>query len=126
MGETSYIMTVMMLKISLGIFFARIVITPWQLTTIYITVSISILSSIASFLYVLFRCGTHLDAYVYMQLYNNCTSRALDRFFAFQQASFSAATDLVFIALPVFILWDAKMGIRSKLTVGFILTLAAL
>lgn len=126
MGETTYITTVMMLKISLGIFFARIVVARWQLMTIYVTVGVNMFSSIASFFYVIFRCGTDLDAYVYRQLYNNCTSRPLDRFFAFQQASFTTATDFVFIVLPVFILWNAKMGIRSKLTVGFILTLAAL
>ena len=116
----------MMLKISLGIFFVRIVIAPWQLIVIYITVGVSMLSSISSFFYVIFRCGADLDVYVYQQLDNNCTSRALDRFFAFQQASITTATDLVFIVLPVFILWNATMGIRSKLTVGFILSLGAL
>ena len=116
----------MMLKISLGVFFARVVIAPWQLMTIYITVGVNIFSSAGSFFYVIFRCGADLDVYVYKQLYNNCTPRALDRFFAFQQASFTTATDLVFIVLPVFILWDVSLSIRSKLTVGFILSLGAL
>jgi hypothetical protein len=119
-------MTVMTLKISLGIFFARIVVAPWQLTTIYVTVGVNIFSSTASFFYVIFRCGVDLDVYVYKQLYNNCTPRALDRFFAFQQASLTTATDLAFLILPVFMLWSASMCTRSKLTVGFILTLAAL
>jgi hypothetical protein len=126
MGEATYLITIMTLKISLGIFFARIVVAPWQLMTIYVTMGVNVLSSAASFFYVLLRCGPDLDIYVQKQLYNNCTPRALDRFFAFQQASFTTATDLVFIILPVFILWNASMDIRSKLSVGFILSLAAL
>lgn len=115
-----------MLKTSLGIFFSRVVVAPWQLMAIYVTVGVNIFSSVASFFYVIFRCGADLDVYVYKQLYNNCTPRALDRFFAFQHASLATATDLAFIVLPIFMLWNTSMSVRSKLTVGFILILATL
>lgn len=126
MGEATYIVTIMTLKISLGIFFARIVIKAWQLTVIYITVGVNIVSSIASFIYVLLRCGPNLDAYVYKQLANNCTPRGLDRFFAYQQAAFSTLTDIVFATLPIFILWNTCMNKQSKISVGLILSMAAL
>jgi len=116
----------MMLKISLGIFFARIIVRRWQLIIVYVTVGVNIFSSAASFFYVLLRCGPNINAYVYKQLANNCTSRPLDRFFAYQQASTTALTDFVFIVLPFFILWNASMNTRSKLSVGLILSLAAL
>ncbi|KAF2194861.1 hypothetical protein K469DRAFT_726006 [Zopfia rhizophila CBS 207.26] len=125
-GEATYIITVMILKVSLGIFFARIVVKPWQLWTIYINVAVNIVSSMVSFFYVIFRCGANLDVYVYRQLANECAPRPLDRFFAYQQASFTTLTDCIFASFPIFILWNASMDIRSKISVGFILSLAAL
>lgn len=40
-------------------------------------------------------------------------------------ATFSTLTDLVFVVLPIVVLWNANMDRRSKLSVGFILCLAA-
>ncbi|KAL5445582.1 hypothetical protein PMIN06_008022 [Paraphaeosphaeria minitans] len=60
-SEATYIATVMMLKISVGILFARIVVQRWQLVVIYTTIVISCISASASFFYCLFRCGPDLD-----------------------------------------------------------------
>ncbi|ORX94994.1 hypothetical protein BCR34DRAFT_203955 [Clohesyomyces aquaticus] len=125
-SETTYLLTVLVLKISLGIFFTRIVVKPRQLWIIWVIVSISVLSGASSTFYAIFRCGPNPDVYVFRQLANQCTSRTLDRFFAYQQASFTTFTDCVFASLPVLILWDASMSTRSKISVGFILSLAAL
>jgi hypothetical protein len=125
-SEATYIMAMMTLKISLGIFFARIIVKPWQLGLIYVNVGINIFSSAAAFFYCLFRCGANLDNYVIQQLYDRCTPQTLDRFVAYQQAAVTTLTDIVFVVLPVFILWNANMSRRSKISVGFILCLAAL
>jgi hypothetical protein len=119
-------MAMMTLKISLGIFFARIIVKPWQLGLIYVNVGINIFSSAAAFFYCLFRCGADLDNYVIQQLYDRCTPQTLDRFVAYQQAAVTTLTDIVFVVLPVFILWNANMSRSSKISVGFILCLAAL
>lgn len=125
-SEATYVVAMMILKISLGIFFARIVVKPWQMGLIYVNVGVNIFSSTATFFYVLFRCGPNLDDYVIQQLSDKCTPRTLDRFMAYQQAAIMTLTDLVFVALPVFILWNANMSGSSKISVGFILSLAAL
>ncbi|KAF1844233.1 uncharacterized protein K460DRAFT_317534 [Cucurbitaria berberidis CBS 394.84] len=125
-SEATYIMAMMVLKISLGIFFARIIVQRWQFLLIYITVGVNIVSSAAAFFYCLFRCGPDLNNYVLQQLSEKCTPQALDRFMAYQQAAFTTLTDIIFFALPIFILWNANMGRKSKLSVGFILCLAAL
>ncbi|KAF2469809.1 uncharacterized protein BDR25DRAFT_39860 [Lindgomyces ingoldianus] len=125
-GEATYLLTILVLKISLGIFFSRIIVKRWQAGTIWITVGISILSGTSSLFYVFFRCGANLNHYVYRQLENKCTSRGLDRFFAYQQASFTTLTDCIFATLPIFILWNSGMDTRSKISVGLILSLAAL
>lgn len=119
-------MAMMTLKISLGIFFARIVVKSWQMGLIYANVGVNIFSSATAFFYVLFRCGAKIDDYAEQQLLNRCTPRTLDRFMAYQQAAVTTMTDVIFVMLPVFILWNAHMSRRSKLSVGFVLSLAAL
>ena len=116
----------MMLKISVSILFARIVVKRWQLIVIYTTVAISCISASASFFYCLFRCGLDLDQYVLRQLSNLCTPRGLDRFFAYQHAAFAFSTDCVFVVLPIPVLWNTNMSRKSKFSIGFILSLAAL
>ncbi|KAL5113711.1 hypothetical protein ACEQ8H_008416 [Pleosporales sp. CAS-2024a] len=124
-SEATYVVAMMMLKISLGIFFVRIVVKPWQLGLIYVNVGVNMFSSTATFFYVLFRCGPNLDRYVLQQLADQCTSRRLDNFIVYQQAAITTLTDLVFVTLPIFILWNANMSRRSKISAGFILILAA-
>ena len=116
----------MVLKISLGIFFARIMVKRWQLIVVYTIVTISSVSSTSAFFYCLLRCGPDMDQYVLRQLQNVCTPRGLDRFFAYQQATFTLLTDCVFVLLPIPLLWSTNMRIEAKLLVGFILSLAAL
>jgi hypothetical protein len=114
------------LKISLGIFFARIVVKPWQVGIIYVNVGFNIFSSAAAFFYVLFRCGSNLDNYVMQQLSDKCMPRGLDRFVAYQQAAVTTLTDIVFVTIPILLLWHANMSVRSKISVGCVLSLATL
>ena len=116
----------MVLKISIGIFFARIMVKRWQFIVVYTTVAISCLSATAALFYCLFRCGPDLDQYVVRQLFNACTPRGLDRFFAYEHASFTLLTDCVFVLLPIALLWNTSMRIEAKFSVGFILSLATL
>jgi hypothetical protein len=125
-SEATYTLAMMTLKISLGIFFARIIVKPWQTGLIYVNVGLNIFSSAAAFFYCLFRCGPNIDDYVIQQLLKKCTPRTLDRFIAYQQAAVTTLTDLVFVTLPIFILWNANMSRKSKISVGFILCLATL
>ncbi|KAG9187229.1 hypothetical protein G6011_05100 [Alternaria panax] len=125
-SEASYIITIMIVKISLAIFFIRIIVKRCHLILVYVTVGVNIISSASAFFYCFFRCGPSLDKYVMNQLMNKCAPRELDLFMAYQQAAFSTFTDFVFLLLPISILWYANMDNRSKISVGFVLCLAAL
>jgi len=125
-SEAAYVVAMMMVKVSLGIFFARIVVKPWQLGIIYVNVGVNVFSSAAAFFYVLLRCGSNIDKYVEQQLLDKCTPPALDRFVAYQQAAFTTLTDIVFVTIPVLLLWNANMSRESKISVGFVLSLATL
>ncbi|KAF1954760.1 hypothetical protein CC80DRAFT_115359 [Byssothecium circinans] len=123
-SEASYIITIFVLKISLAIFFMRIVVEQWHRALVYTTVAICAISSISAFFYAIFRCGPDVAHYASLQLQNACMSRTVDRFFAYQQAAFAFLTDCVFVVLPVIFLWNANMERRSKVLVGLILSLA--
>lgn len=83
----------MMVKISLGIFFARIVVAPWHIMLIYVTIGANVLSSASAFFYCIFRCGPNVDMYALQQLKNNCTPRGIDRFMAYQSGRYQATED---------------------------------
>ncbi|KAL1801076.1 hypothetical protein ACET3X_001418 [Alternaria dauci] len=116
----------MIVKISLAIFFVRIIVRRCYLILVYVTVSVNIISSTTAFFYSLFRCGPSLDKYVINQMMGKCAPRELDSFIAYQQAAFSTFTDFVFLLLPIPILWYANMDLRSKISVGFALCLATM
>lgn len=78
-------MTIMIVKISLAIFFTRIIVKRCHFILIYVTVGINILSSGTAFFYCFFRCGANLDKYAINQIMNRCTPRELDLFIAYQQ-----------------------------------------
>ncbi|KAF2641903.1 hypothetical protein P280DRAFT_548514 [Massarina eburnea CBS 473.64] len=126
LSESTYIITVLVLKISLAIFFMRIVVEQWHRFLIYATISVSAISSLSAFFYAIFRCGPDVSHYASLQLQNKCTGRAPDRFVAYQQAAFAFLTDCIFVVLPIMLLWNANMQRRSKILVGLILTLATL
>ncbi|KAI4636764.1 hypothetical protein J4E93_010989 [Alternaria ventricosa] len=117
--ETGYLMAIMLVKISLAIFFSRIVVRRSHFIIIYVTVAANIVSSMSAFFYVIFRCGPNLEKYAVNEIIGRCQSRQVDYFFAYQQ-------DVVFFLLPIPILWYANMDLRHKFSVGFILSLAAL
>ena len=84
-SEACYIITIMIVKISLAIFFIRIIVKRCHLIFVYVTVGVNIISSASAFVYCFFRCGPRLDQYVMNQLMNNCASREFDLFMAYQQ-----------------------------------------
>ncbi|ENI01638.1 hypothetical protein COCC4DRAFT_147400 [Bipolaris maydis ATCC 48331] len=125
-SESSYVLTMMLIKISLAIFFARIVVKRWHLMVIYMFVTLSIMSSIATYFYVFLRCGPNLDQYLIRELMRDCTPIQLDIFMAYQQAVFNSITDVAFLFMPVLLLWNSPMERRAKISVGIILVVATL
>lgn len=87
MSEATYLIAMMTIKISLGIFFARIVVAPWHIRIIYVTIGVNMFSSIAAFFYCILRCGPNVQQYALLQLKDQCTPRKLDQFIAYQSGT---------------------------------------
>ncbi|KAF2815709.1 uncharacterized protein BDZ99DRAFT_432408 [Mytilinidion resinicola] len=124
-AQAIYIVTICFLKISLGIFFNRIVVKPWQKTLILVVVVVSTVQSVANFFFAIFRCGAPVGDYLTKQIAGQCASRRTNLILLYMHAAVTTITDWIFAGLPVAVVWDAKMDVRTKCSVGFILSLGA-
>ncbi|KAL0259529.1 hypothetical protein SLS55_005266 [Diplodia seriata] len=120
-SETFYVITAMMAKLSLGIFFLRIVIKPWQRAMVYVVMILITLTSIFFFFFLIFLCGSPKD-YLIRYVYDQCAPREVQNALAYLSASLGAAADWVYALIPIQIVAQANMDMRSKLSVLFILS----
>lgn len=113
------------LKISLGIFFLRICVKNWQIYTIWVVMVISTAYGVVYAFVIIFQCGNPSD-YLTNRRSRECVPGPAQLGLAYSHAAVGAATDWIFAILPVFVLWVAKMDIRSKITVSIIILLGAM
>jgi hypothetical protein len=124
-AEVFYLTTIMFLKISLGLFFLRVVLKKWQRKVVYATVFLSTIINIYHTIFIIFSCGDpryYLEHMVQMK----CVRKSVELGLAYEQAAVTTITDFVFALLPLPLLWNASMDRRSKISVGCILGLGTL
>jgi hypothetical protein len=125
--EVFYIVTMLTLKISIGIFFLRIAFRPWHRRIIYVAVGFSTVFSVAYLFFAIFQCGYFTSALIFFvrRVADECVSRTSNFALALTVGIITTFTDLSFAILPFAILHKAGISKREKVIVGFILTLAA-
>jgi hypothetical protein len=121
-AEVAYLITILFLKVSLGLFFLRVIQVKWQRKVVYATMIIStIVQTYHAFFYV-FSCGNP-KYYAEHMIERTCISKRIQVDLAYEQAAITTATDFVFAFLPIPLLWNTTMDLRSKLSVAFVLLL---
>lgn len=109
------------LKISLAIFYLRIVVARWQKLTIYATVGIATIFGTYYFFAVLFECGMPAD-FLYKALHNECSGSKQTRFAINMTAGvINAVTDFILAALPLTLIRKAAVPLPAKVSAGLIL-----
>lgn len=110
-------------KISLGIFYLRILISRWQRVTLYITVAISSFSGTFYFFMVLFQCGTPAN-YLHNALTDNCVGGGQVYIIVGMVAGvINAVSDIILAILPVTLLYKAAIPFPAKISAALILFL---
>jgi hypothetical protein len=112
------------MKLSLGLFFLRVVIKKWLRKIIYVTMALSTAINIYHCFFVLFSCGNP-TLYLENTLLKKCVRKSVEVGLAYEQATVTTVTDWVFALMPIPLLWNATMDRRSKISVGLILSLGA-
>jgi hypothetical protein len=116
------------IKISLGGFFLRIVVEPWQRWVVIGAVVISCTLNIATVFFFIFMCGVPQGGVQFFEKYigGQCVSSSHQLIMYYFQACSGTLTDLTFALLPIAILRRSALPLRDKITAGGILLLAAL
>jgi hypothetical protein len=127
-SETLYVWSMIFLKISLGIFFLRILVEKWQRATVYWVVGISTLFNFGYFWFVAFQCGVPNSGAEFWEkkITRQCASSGMILGFGYTQAGLSFLTDVCLAALPIPVLMRARIRKREKWVVGGILIMAAM
>ena len=120
-----YVSTMVLLKISLGIFFLRIVVKKWQRWTIYCTVAVSTIYGGYYFFGSIFQCGDPTK-FLEHQLAGKCVSNDALLAVNITAGVINAVTDWILALLPIFVLRKANMPRPAKISAGCILLLGSL
>lgn len=123
--EVFYLITMIFLKLSLGLFFLRIIPKKGLRRLIYATMTLACVVNGYHIFFVIFACGDPKH-YLHNLFKGKCASNNVILGLAYEQAAVTTVTDWVFAILPITILWHAKMDIRTKFVAGLILSLGAL
>ena len=114
-----------MLKVSLTIFFLRIVIRPWQRAVIWAAFTLYTFYGIVYFFFAVFQCRNPAQFFINV-LEGRCLSFGILLPMGYVQSALNAVTDWVFAILPLFVLWRAQLPLRAKVTACACLLLGTL
>lgn len=110
------------LKLSLGIFYLRLVIRPWHRWLVHGTLFLNTTYGVVLFFIATFNCGDPTQ-YLLHELQGICLPD--DKIYGIQLTGgiINAITDCILAVLPVFILAKATMPMLAKVGAGFVLLL---
>ncbi|KAG9664199.1 hypothetical protein KCU64_g834, partial [Aureobasidium melanogenum] len=111
-----YIMTSMFLKLSLAVFFLRIVVAKWQRFIIIIGTSIFCLFTLAFFFVAVFQCGPP-SQFLLNNAKGKCLPWSVTGPLNYIHGTLNAMTDWIFVSLPMLVIRNANMNRKGKASV---------
>jgi hypothetical protein len=114
------------LKLSIGYFFLRLLVTPAQRRTVYTVMYLAGGLNFILSIYDIFQCGNPRDYPLNTELRRGCPPQAVVKATAWTQAIINALTDLVFACIPFWLLNNSMLPRNLKLYVLSILGLATM
>ncbi|KAI4852947.1 hypothetical protein E4T44_01149 [Aureobasidium sp. EXF-8845] len=120
-----YILSSLFLKLSLAVFFLRIVVAKWQRYTIIIGTSIFSLFTFAFFFVAVFQCGPPAD-FLLNNAKGKCLPWSVTGPLNYIHGTLNALTDWIFVSLPILVIRNANMNNRAKSSVIGVLAIGVL
>ncbi|KAG9706538.1 hypothetical protein KCU86_g5609, partial [Aureobasidium melanogenum] len=122
-----YIVTTVVLKLALAIFFLRIIPEnfSWQRKTIYIATGIYTTYGIVFTFIVIFQCGNPTNFFI-QEARKACMSDTILQPLYYTAGGMNALTDWLFSLLPVTVIWSAAIPRSTKISAGCLLGLGSL
>lgn len=119
-----YILCTVTLKISLAIFFLRVIVQRWQRNVIIGATFIYTLYGIMFAFLAVFQCGVP-EHFLIKQSAGKCIPDNILQPLNYLHGSLNAASDWTFALLPISVLWHAKIPRSAKISSGLLLSLGA-
>ncbi|KAL5115708.1 hypothetical protein ACEQ8H_006420 [Pleosporales sp. CAS-2024a] len=126
LSEVFYILTTTTLKISLGLFFLRVLTKRWQIMLFHVILGVS---AIYGFLYVLtaiFACGNPTNMADAVLGSKKCLPAALVLISGYCYGVINIIADWTFVLIPITVLLDSELDRRSKMSVSIVMALGAI
>ncbi|KEQ93701.1 hypothetical protein AUEXF2481DRAFT_30790 [Aureobasidium subglaciale EXF-2481] len=122
-----YIVTTVVLKLALAIFFLRIIPEDfaWQRKTIYLATGIYTTYGLVFAFIVIFQCGNPANFFV-QEARKACVSDDILQPLYYTAGGMNALTDWMFSLLPVTVIWSAAIPRSTKISAGCLLGLGSL
>lgn len=114
-----------MLKISLGLFFLRVLTKKWQARIFY---SILAISAVYGFIYVfitIFQCGDPVKLADGLLNSKSCLPPKFILTTGYLYGIINVIADWTFVLVPIVVLLDSDMDRRSKISVSIVMALGA-
>ncbi|KAF2193688.1 hypothetical protein K469DRAFT_745185 [Zopfia rhizophila CBS 207.26] len=124
--ELFYVLSNCTLKISLGIFYLRVAMQRWHIMCIKILMLGTAFFGGCYFFMAMFQCIPISEFWNVHPATNKCIPKAPTTGITYALSAVNAFADWAFGTLPIFIVWDLQMNIRTKILVVSILAFAAI
>lgn len=125
LGEIFYVLTTSLLKISLGLFFLRVLTKQWQIRVFH---GILAVSAVYGFFYTfiaIFQCGSPARLLDNLLGEAKCLPDWFLLFTGYLYGIINVIADWTFVLIPIFILVESDMDRRSKISVSIVMSLGA-
>ena len=125
LSEVFYILTTTLLKISLGLFFLRVLTKRWQKLIFHIIFGVSAAYGLLYTFAVIFVCGDPAklaDSFVGSR---KCLPAAFMLTIGYLYGIINVLADWTFVLIPIAILVDSDIDRRSKISVSIVMGLGA-
>jgi hypothetical protein len=116
------------LKISLGTFFFRIMISRWQQRSVYVILFLSTVLGTAYFFFLILWCGAPVKGSVYWPrlISGQCSGPKVTLGMSYAHSTINAATDLALLLLTIPMLIRLQLMMLEKWAVVSIFSIAVL
>ena len=121
------------LKISLGLFFLRILTTPSRMTALWRTTLVTVLSlsttfGLIYFFFAIFQCGiprSGENSFLVKMIQSRCANASVGLGLGYSHGVITMLTDWMCGLLPVCMLWNSTMPRGTKTVIGALLGVAS-
>lgn len=126
LSEVFYILTTTLLKISLGLFFLRVLTKPWQKVIFHTILGVSATYGLFYTFTTIFVCGDPAKLADSLVGSKKCLPAAFILTTGYLYGCINVIADWTFVLIPIAILIESDMDRRSKISVSIVMGLGAI